>query len=163
MAHEKNAFAIISILSIGGVLAALVSQHVFGMAPCAWCVFQRVIYLAIGLVCGLAAWHRPNHSLSIRLYASMTTALAAAGIASAIYQKNVAAKMFSCDQTLADRWMTQSGLESALPWLFGIYANCMDAVVYLMGIEYAVWSAMLFAVIALLGAYLVIRPRLDLG
>jgi len=159
MPNQKHLFAAISLLSVGSVLIALMSQHLFGMAPCAWCVFQRVIYLAIGVVSGLAAWQGSMRTIPARIYAATTSLLATAGIASAIYQQNVAAKMFSCDQTLADRWMTQSGLESAVPWLFGIYASCMDAVVYLMGIEYATWSAMLFGAIALLGLYLVIVPR----
>ena len=29
---------------------ALVSQHVFGMEPCPWCVLQRLIFVAIGVV-----------------------------------------------------------------------------------------------------------------
>lgn len=159
MLHDKNILVAISFLSIGSVLAALVSQHLFDMAPCAWCVLQRVIYLGIGVVSGLAAMHNPRHASTIRLYALLVGMMAIAGLVAAIYQKNIAAKMLSCDQTLADRWMTQSGLESAVPWLFGIYANCMDAVVYLVGIEYAVWSALLFSLIALLSVYLIIRPR----
>lgn len=63
--------------------------------------------------------------------------------------------MFSCDQTFADRFMTGTGLESAAPALFGIYATCMDAAVEVLGVEYAIWSLMLFAllgVLSLLGA-----------
>lgn len=159
MSRQKNLFALISILSVGSVLAALLSQHLLGMAPCAWCVFQRVIYLAIGIVSGLAAWHGSTRPFTNLLYGLATALLGIAGVASAIYQKNVAANMLSCAQTLADRWMTQSGLESAIPWLFGIYASCMDAVVHLLGIEYALWSALMFGVIALLSLYVVIRPQ----
>ena len=163
MPVKRYVLILISFLSFGSVSAALVSQHLFGMAPCAWCVFQRVIYLAIGVVSAFAAWQGSTRPITNRLYAAVTAMLATAGIASAIYQKSVAAKMFSCDQTLADRWMTQSGLESTFPWLFGIYASCMDAVVYLMGIEYAVWSALMFGVITLLSLYIVIRPLLGRG
>lgn len=163
MLLDKNIFTAISALSVGSVVVALLSQHLFGMAPCAWCVFQRVIYLAIAAASGLAALHNPTHPMSLRVYSLLTGLLAVAGIASAIYQKNVTATLLSCEQTLADRWMTQSGLESAVPWLFGIYASCMDAVVYLLGIEYAVWSALLFGIIALLSVYLFIRSRLDRG
>ena len=42
--------------------------------------------------------------------------------------------------------MTQSGLESQFPSLFGIYATCMDARVELLGVEYALWGMGLFAV-----------------
>jgi hypothetical protein len=63
-----------------------------------------------------------------------------AGVTAAIYQAQVASQSFSCAQSLADQWMTKTGLESALPWLFGIYASCMDARITLLGIEYAYWS-----------------------
>ena len=33
---------------VGAIGAALVSQHVYGMEPCPWCVLQRLIFLAIG-------------------------------------------------------------------------------------------------------------------
>ena len=69
------------------------------------------------------------------------------GIAAAWYQYSVAANMLSCDQTFADRFMTGIGLESAVPWLFGIYATCMDAKVPVLGIEYALWSLALFVII----------------
>ena len=42
----------IALLCLAGVGIALVSQHVFDMQPCAWCVLQRLILLAI------AAWRR---------------------------------------------------------------------------------------------------------
>jgi disulfide bond formation protein DsbB len=37
---------------VGG---ALVSQHVFDMQPCPWCVLQRLIFVAIALVCLVGA------------------------------------------------------------------------------------------------------------
>ena len=84
MLHDKNIFATICVLSFAAVLVALLSQHLFDMAPCAWCVFQRVIYLAIGIVSGLAALHHPNHIITIRVYAMLTAGLAVAGVASAL-------------------------------------------------------------------------------
>jgi disulfide bond formation protein DsbB len=42
---------VIALLSIVAVGVALVSQHVFDMQPCPWCVLQRAIFLAIAIVC----------------------------------------------------------------------------------------------------------------
>ncbi|MDP4591069.1 MAG: disulfide bond formation protein B, partial [Burkholderiaceae bacterium] len=85
------------------------------------------------------------------------------GVASATYQINVASQQFSCAQTFADIFMTRSGLESALPELFGIYATCADARVTVLGVEYAVWAILLFslqAIAATLTLYLSCRlPR----
>jgi disulfide bond formation protein DsbB len=72
------------------------------------------------------------------------------GLIAAWYQEKVAANLFSCAQTLADQIMTKSGLDSVAPWLFGIYASCMDARVKLLGVEYAWWSLAMFTLIGLL-------------
>ena len=45
---------IIALLSLAAVAAALVSQHMFDMQPCPWCVLQRLIFLAIAGVSALA-------------------------------------------------------------------------------------------------------------
>ena len=147
---------LIALLSIAGVAAALISQHVFGMAPCAWCVFQRLIYIGIAVVCWLGLALGQVRAGLARIAAGCAALIAAGGIVAAWYQYTVAAQMFSCDQTFADRFMVQSGLDAGLPWLFGIYATCMDARVDLFGIEYALWSLALFAVLALLACWAVV-------
>ena len=126
---------------------ALVSQHMFGMRPCAWCVLQRLMLIAVGVGClfaGIAA--KLNINVIAKLLTLLSALLAASGIWAAWHQYSVASLSFSCDQTLADRILTQSGLESQFPSLFGIYATCMDARVELLGVEYALWGMGLFAV-----------------
>jgi disulfide bond formation protein DsbB len=85
-------------------------------------------------------------------------AIAITGVTAAWYQEKVAANTFSCAQTLADQIMTKSGLDSAAPWLFGIYASCMDARIKLLGIEYAWWSLAMFTLIGMIA--LVVLKRL---
>lgn len=138
----------IAVVCIVLVVFALISQHVFDMQPCAWCVLQRLIFLMIAAICLLV-----NFSSSL-LYQKIIALLAAitaiSGIVSAWYQYSVASVTFSCDMTFADRFISRTlGLDEALPWLFGIYATCMDAAVELFGIEYSIWSLVLFAVIAI--------------
>ena len=82
-----------------------------------------------------------------RIAAALAALLSIGGVAAAWYQYSVAANMLSCDQTFADRFMTGIGLEGAIPWLFGIFATCMDAKVPVLGIEYALWSLALFAIL----------------
>ena len=151
---------LIALLCVTALTFALVSQHVFDMQPCAWCVLQRLVFAVIALVCwgGLLAG-RIAAGLR-RLAALLVIGLSIAGVTAAWYQYTVAAKMFSCDMTFADRFMVQSGLDANVPWLFGIFASCMDARVDLLGIEYALWSLGLFVVMAVLGlAALLQRAR----
>jgi len=141
---------LVALLCVGAVGFALISQYAFDMRPCAWCVFQRLIYLVIALVCWLSLGLQNLHAL-VQTGKLLVPALALGGAVSAWYQVDVAAEMFSCDLTFADRVMVQSGLDGALPWLFGIQAACIDARVSLLGVEYAIWSLILFLVLTLLG------------
>lgn len=147
---------LIALLCVAAVAVALASQHIFGMRPCAWCVLQRLIYIGIAVVCwlGVLLAHQPALR---RLAALLAVGLGVGGVVSAWYQYTVAAKMFSCDLTFADRFMVQSGLDANLPWLFGIVASCMDARINLLGVEYAIWSLGLFALLTLLGLTAALR------
>ena len=141
--HVLGAVGFISVLAVAN---ALVSQHLYEMLPCAWCVFQRLIYVAIAVVSVLGSIGHPG-KLRVRAGLLLALALCIGGIVSARYQINVASTMFSCAQTFADQFMTRSGLDSGVPWLFGIFASCMDAKVDVLGVEYAVWSLTLFGIL----------------
>lgn len=145
-----------ALLCVGAVAIALISQYVYGMQPCAWCVLQRLIYLSIAIVCWLGVLAR-NRAAARSVAALVAVALSVGGMAAAWYQYRVAANLFSCDQTFADRFMVNSGLDAHVPWLFGIFASCMDAKVEVLGLEYALWSLMLFFVTGLLCATALVR------
>ena len=145
---QQKLLNLIALICLASVAFALFSQHVLGMLPCAWCVLQRLIFIVIAIICLLV-----NFSASI-IYQKLLTLVAAAlsisGITAAWYQYSVASLSFSCDMTFADVFMSrQTGLDSAIPWLFGIYATCMDAAVDLFGVEYALWALLLFAALSI--------------
>ena len=83
------------------------SQHVYDMEPCPWCVLQRLVFVTIGVVRparpGLA---RPAGT---RVVGTVGLLLAAAGLAAALWQHFVAAKSASCNLTLADQSSTPPG------------------------------------------------------
>ncbi len=141
---------IIALLCVGAVAVALVSQHMFDMRPCAWCVFQRFIFLLIAAVCWLGLLWGRRWPIASKGAALVAAALSAGGVIAAWYQYSVAANMFSCDMTLADRFMVRSGLDANIPWLFGIFATCMDAKVSFLGLEYALWGLGLFVITGIL-------------
>jgi len=145
--QRKRLLLLIALLCFGALGVALISQHLLEMPPCAWCVMQRLIYLVIGVIALVTAYAGP---LASRIGAALAALLAIAGVVAAWYQYTVASKMLSCDQTFADRFMSGTGLDSAIPSVFGIYATCMDAAVPLLGIEYALWSLGLFVVLGVI-------------
>ncbi len=134
--------------------AALVSQHVYDMQPCPWCILQRVIFLVVGLLLLAGAWlpGRP-------LFAGGAILFALSGIATALYQHFVAAKSSSCNLTLADKIISGLGLDKALPPLFEVKASCADAAVDLLHLPYEFWSLGFFAVIALATIVVLRLPR----
>jgi disulfide bond formation protein DsbB len=139
----------IGLLSVAAVAAALVSQHVFGMQPCPWCVLQRVIFLAIALACcviGLV-W---RGTFGRRVGAALGLLLALCGVAAALWQHFKAAASASCNLTFADTVVSQwLQLDSLLPDVFSPRASCADAAVSLLGVPYDFWSLGLFVLIAM--------------
>lgn len=150
---------LIALLSLFAVGFALVSQHVFDMQPCPWCILQRVIFLAIAAV-ALVFWLLGKLLWTgfARLGGLLVLLLAGSGVAAALYQHQVASKLFSCDLTLADRFLMATGLEDLWPFVFKVTATCADAAVQLWGLSYELWSGALFVLVALMALWVMRRP-----
>ena len=140
-------FAAALVLSLLALGAALVSQHQFGMQPCAWCVLQRAVFAAIAIVA------LPALLVSVRAVrvasAVAVLLLALPGLAAAVWQHLVAASSTSCAMTLADRIVRGAGLDELWPAAFSATASCAEAAVKLLGVPYEFYSVALFALLAL--------------
>lgn len=126
---------------------ALALQHVWEMQPCAWCVLQRLIYIGVGVAC-LAG-------LRLRLVSARLTAvslgvlLSLTGLWAALYQQLVASSTDACGLSFADKLVMSLHLHELAPWLFAAYAACDRANLPLLGIPFAIWSAVLFVLLGL--------------
>jgi protein dithiol:quinone oxidoreductase len=150
---------LLGFVALGGVSAvgaALVSQHVFDMQPCPWCVLQRVIFLAVSTAAVLGLLWRS--ALGRRVAGGLIALLALCGVSAALWQHFVAASSASCDLTVAERIVAATGLDGRFPEVFAAYASCADAAVKLAGVPYEFWSLALFAGITLLGIVIVRQP-----
>jgi disulfide bond formation protein DsbB len=157
LSQRPNALlAGIALASLGSVVAALVSQHVFGMEPCPWCVLMRLIFVAIALACALGLVWRAAAGRT--LAALLTIVLAGCGLASALWLHFVASKSQSCNLTLADRVITTLQLDTLLADVFSPRASCADAIVDLLGLRYEWWGLAMYLLIAL-AAVQVLRTR----
>ena len=143
-------------LSLLAVAAALVTQHVGGLLPCAWCVLQRLIFvlMAAAALLGLLL---PG-ATGRRIGAGLALLLADLGLAAALWQHFVANASASCNMTLADKVMGATGLDSRFPEVFAAYASCADARATLAGLPYEVWSGALFLALSLAALRVLIRP-----
>jgi disulfide bond formation protein DsbB len=140
-------FAFVAVVSIGALVAALASQHVYDMQPCPWCVLQRLVFCAIAVFALLGLLWRG--AAGGRVAGTFALLLALAGIAAALWQQLIAAKSESCNLTLADRIVGATTLDRLLPDVFEARASCADAAVSLLGVPYAYWAAACFAVCAI--------------
>lgn len=150
-------FAAIAAACVAAVGGALVSQHVFDMQPCPWCVLQRAIFLVIaaGAVLG-TVWRSSTGRI---VSAGVISALAFSGMASALWQHFVAAASSSCNLTLADRIVSGLRLDAWAPDVFAPRASCAEAAVNLMGVPYAFWSLALFVVINAAAVWVIVDAR----
>jgi disulfide bond formation protein DsbB len=132
---------------LAGVGTALAAQYGFDMQPCPWCILQRVIFIAIAIICAAGAIVSANVVRAVA--ATLAFLLTLAGSAAALWQHFVAAKSSSCNLTLADKIISALGLESLLPAMFRITASCADSATTLLGVPFEFWSLTLSALLAL--------------
>ena len=153
----------LALIAVGGVAAvgaALVSQHVFGMQPCPWCVLQRVIFLAMAAA-ALAGLLLPGHARQAALV--LLVLLAGCGAAAALWQHFVAAAAASCNMTLAEQIVAGMKLDEHWPEVFMATATCAEAKVDLFGLPYEAWSLALFALMGALGVRMLLPTRRGRG
>lgn len=149
--------AVVSAAAVAAVGVALVTQHRWDMMPCAWCVLQRLVFVAIALA-ALVGVLLPSLQ-GRRLGAVLVGLLALCGLAAAGWQHFVAASSASCAMTLADKIMGATGLDSRFPEVFAAYASCADAKVNLLGLPYETYSAGLFVLMLLVALRVWRQPR----
>lgn len=129
-------------LCVAAVGIALVSQYSFGMQPCPWCTFQRLLFLLVAATAGVCALGKGRWWALFA--AGLALVFSAAGVASALWQHLVASRSGSCALTLADRILGELGLFRLLPSVFEPKASCAEAAVHLLGLPYELWSLSLF-------------------
>lgn len=136
-----------AVFALAAVGVALVLQHAYGMRPCAWCTFQRLIYLSVAAL-ALLGWAFGARVGVRRSFAALAALAAVGGIWAALHQQLVAAQTQSCAFTFADRMLMQLRLDETLPWLFMADASCSEANVPLLGVPFALWSVAAFVLLA---------------
>lgn len=144
------------VVPMTAVALAYATQHVWGMQPCAWCVLQRVIFIAVAIAALLGLLWR--NALGRRIGAGLALLLAGSGIAAALYQHFVAANSQSCDLSMAERIVSALTLDERWPDLFMAMATCADAKVTLIFMPYEFWSLAIFVLLAAAAALVLRRP-----
>ncbi|HQU80420.1 MAG TPA: disulfide bond formation protein B [Azonexus sp.] len=150
-------FATLALGTLGLVAFGMELQQLFRLAPCPLCIFQRLLYIVIGLV-ALAAVLLPGGRL---LWSAMIAALAAGGVAVAGYQTwmqafpHLATECGYSDPNLIERLVDWLGMQS--PSLFLATGFCTSREWEFLGLSMANWSLLVFAGIVGYAALLFMR------
>ena len=150
-------FATLALGTLGLVVAGMELQQLFRLAPCPLCIFQRVLYIVIGLV-ALAGVLLPGGRL---LWSALIAALAAGGVAVAGYQTwmqafpHLATECGYSDPNLIERLVDWLGMQ--WPSLFLATGFCTSREWEFLGLSMANWSLLVFAGIVGYAALLFMR------
>ena len=141
---------------------ALYAQHVLGFEPCPLCIFQRVAYIALGLVFLVGAVVAPARSSGRALLGVLALVPAVAGVGIAarhVWMQHLPADQVpSCGPpleflretfplvTVVKKVLTGSGQCAKIDWTF-------------LGLSMPQWSLLTFAVLASWAVYAAFRRR----
>lgn len=150
-----------ALLGVGCLLlvgAGLVLQSIYRLQPCPLCIFQRLLYIVVGMI-GLAAWCLPKVQ---KLWAGLIGVLAALGAGVAAYQTwmqaypELAPECSFTDPNLIERLVDWLGMQ--WPAMFMATGFCASRDWVFLGLSMANWSLLVFA--GLLGvAFWLLRQR----
>jgi len=137
-------FATLALGTLGLVAVGLELQQLYRLAPCPFCIFQRLLYIVIGLV-ALLGLVLPVGRL---LWAALIAALAAGGAAVAGYQSwmqafpHLATECGYSDPTLIERLVDWLGMQ--WPGLFLATGFCTSREWEFLSLSMANWSFLVF-------------------
>ena len=150
-------FAALALGALGLVAASLELQHQLRLAPCPLCIFQRLLYMVVGLV-ALAGVLLPGRRL---LWSALIAALASGGVAVAGYQTwmqafpLLATECGYSDSNAIERLVDWLGMQ--WPSLFLATGFCTSREWEFLGLSMANWSLLVFAGIVGYAALLFMR------
>ncbi len=140
--------ATLALGSLGLVALGMELQQLLRLAPCPLCIFQRLLYIVVGLM-ALAGVLLPGGRL---LWAALIAALALGGMAVAGYQTwmqafpHLATECGYSDPSLIERLVDWLGMQ--WPGLFLATGFCTSREWEFLGLSMANWSLAVFFGIA---------------
>jgi len=147
---------VVAVASIGLIAAALFMQHVVGLNPCPLCILQRIAFLLLAIVSGLAAWRAPRPSARGYAVAALLLALTGAAIAAWHVRVRSVPELQSCGPGLG-AMLENFPLTQVLPRILRGSGDCADAAAVLFGVSLPAWSLAGFLVLALITVAALVR------
>ena len=153
-------FVTLGVGCLGLVAFGMELQNMLRLSPCPLCIFQRLLYIVIGMV-GLLGFAFPVGRL---LWCALIVALAALGFGVAAYQTwmqafpHLAPECSFTDPNIFERIVDWLGMQ--MPSLFLATGFCTSREWEFLGLSMANWSVVIFAAIALYATLLFRRKSM---
>lgn len=153
-------FVTLGVGCLGLVAFGMELQNMLRLSPCPLCIFQRLLYIVIGVI-GLLGFVVPVGRL---LWCALIVALAALGFGVAAYQTwmqafpHLAPECSFTDPNIFERIVDWLGMQ--MPSLFLATGFCTSREWEFLGLSMANWSVVIFAAIALYATLLFRRKSM---
>lgn len=148
-------FTLVFLACIAILGFALYLQHVERLYPCPWCIVQRLLFIAVGLISLVAALHRAG-PLVATVYAMLGAATAVGGAVAAgyhIYLQADDTRAKACAGSVVERFLDTTDVGSWIPPLLQYDGPCTLAPWSFLGLSIPEWSLVCFIALAVLLAF----------
>lgn len=146
-------------LVLFGMGVALYSQFFSGLEPCSLCIFQRLAYIAYGLIALVAIIHHPT-GWGARIYAFFQLPVIVVGMTIALRQ--VWIQNLPADQTTTcgpgiNFLLQEFSLQRVVQIVWAGSSDCSVVNWRFWGLSMASWSAILFGVLLVLAIFTLLK------
>lgn len=151
----RTAFGAAAALIAAFLAFAYYSQYQMGLEPCPLCILQRVAFMALFVVCAIAALHGPKGA-GRRVYGVL--AVLVAGIGAGIAGRHAWLQHLPADQVPEcgpglDYMLDAFPLSKTLEMLFTGSGECAEVDWSFLGLSMPEWTLIWFAVFIIGAAY----------
>lgn len=155
MKSTKPILIAVALASLALLGVALYMQHVMEMLPCPLCVMQRYAFVAIALICLVAAFFPPR---AARAGAGLGVIAAVTGAGIAGYHLWVKAHpTISCGVDPLETALNQIATAKLMPFLFFADGFCSTEYAPLLGLSIPQWALVWFAIFAIVLGWAALR------
>lgn len=135
------------LVCVGLLAFALFMQYGLGYDPCPLCIFQRIAFLFIGLICALAALHGPSHGASVNnVYGSLIGLSALCGIGLSVrhsWLQHFPSETAECGPGL-EYWLENLPVGETIQKVLTASGDCSVIVWKFLGLSIPEWTAIMY-------------------
>ncbi|NJN40542.1 MAG: disulfide bond formation protein B [Gammaproteobacteria bacterium] len=153
--RSSRIFTLVFLACVAILGFALYLQHVEQLYPCPWCIVQRLLFMAVGLIALVAALHRPG-AMMVTFYAILGAATALAGAVAAgyhVYLQSDDARANACVGSTVERFLDRSDVGSWIPALLQYDGPCTLKPWAFLWLSIPEWALISFIVLCVVLAF----------